>query len=66
LQPLVVGQSLEKMASEFDFWVGEFLKEGSFSAGRYPWLFKDIFNFDDSFFAGKRILDIGCGPCGSL
>jgi len=66
LQPLVVGQSLEKMASEFDFWVGEFLKEGSFSTGRYPWLFKDIFNFDDSFFAGKRILDIGCGPCGSL
>ena len=60
------GQSLDKLVSEFDFWVGQFLKEGGFSKGRYPWLFKDVFNFDDEFFAGKRVLDIGCGPCGSL
>ena len=33
---------------------------------KYKHLYTDFFGLDESFYSGKRILDIGCGPGGSL
>jgi SAM-dependent methyltransferase len=53
--------------AEFEFWrktresAGGTLRNGYFEQ-----LFTDQFSLKRAFFAGKRILDIGCGPRGSL
>lgn len=52
---------------EMDYWKQKYAEEGGRLANdHYKWLYVDFWGFDDAFYAGKRILDIGCGPRGSL
>src|SRR5690348_6575594 len=51
---------------EFAFWVSRFARERRLSNSHYEFLFTELFGLDPSFYAGKRIVDIGCGPRGSL
>lgn len=52
---------------EMDYWSKKFKEEGGkLKNDHYRWLFVEYWGLDDSFYAGKKILDIGCGPRGSL
>lgn len=51
---------------EFGYWVRRKLIEGTLSNEHYEYFFTEHFEIQPSFYAGKRILDIGCGPRGSL
>jgi SAM-dependent methyltransferase len=56
-----------KHAAELAFWQERLVAEGGALGGpHYRGIFTDGFGLDASFFAGKRMLDIGCGPRGSL
>lgn len=55
-----------KRTSELAYWRGRQAEEGVLENDWYRDAFTTVFDLDDSFYAGKRILDIGCGPRGSL
>ena len=53
--------------AEFEFWRKTRRDAGgTLQNGHYEQLFTDQFGLTREFFTGKRILDIGCGPRGSL
>lgn len=53
--------------AEFEFWRKTRESSGGvLGNGHYERLFTDQFGLAKEFFVGKRILDIGCGPRGSL
>ena len=56
-----------KRAGELDYW-REQRGRGPLEEGVpfYKWTFTEFFGLDAGFFAGKRLLDVGCGPRGSL
>ena len=61
------GRSSEKAGAELDYWRGRYAdEEGSLGNAHFAALVTEQFDLDRSFFSGKRILDIGCGPRGSL
>ena len=61
------GSSAEKGDAELDYWRGRFAdEEGTLGNVHFASLFTEQFGLDRSFFVGKRILDVGCGPRGSL
>lgn len=51
---------------ELRFWRQRIADEGSLGAGHYRYFFTDHFRLDEAAYAGRRLLDIGCGPRGSL
>lgn len=51
---------------ELNYWRNRHRDEGMLSHGQYPFAYLDHFGLTTDFYAGKRILDIGCGPRGSL
>jgi len=54
-----------KRLYELGYWRWRFFRErglSSFTSGIYT----DVLRIDRSFYSGKRIIDIGCGPRGSL
>lgn len=51
---------------EFAFWKQQKNIEGTFSNDHYEFLFTEHFGFNLEAFRDKTILDIGCGPRGSL
>jgi ubiquinone/menaquinone biosynthesis C-methylase UbiE len=52
---------------EMDYWKKKFQEEGgTLKNEHYRYLFVDYWGFEPSFYEGKRVLDIGCGPRGSL
>jgi SAM-dependent methyltransferase len=56
-----------KRTAELDFWRGVFDREaGRPRNGYFPALFQDFFGLTGDFYGGKRLLDVGCGPAGSL
>lgn len=55
-----------KEINELNYWKNRKRVEGSLSNSHYKYFYTTHFGFDDSFFNGKFILDIGCGPRGSL
>lgn len=60
-------QFVPKGDAEFEFWLK--IRDdagGALENSYYEQLFTDQFGLSREFFAGKRILDIGCGPRGSL
>jgi len=63
----VIHQFEPKDDAEFEFW-RKTRKDagGTLQNGHYQRLFTDQFGLTREFFARKRILDIGCGPRGSL
>jgi SAM-dependent methyltransferase len=52
--------------AEFAYWLERKRAEGSLSNTHYERVYTTSFGLDRSDFAGKRVLDIGCGPRGSL
>lgn len=55
-----------KAESEMDYWHGRKSAEGTLNNAHYKPFYTSHFGLDDDFYAGKRILDIGCGLRGSL
>ena len=54
-----------KYVHEYEFWK-KFTREHVFDKGYYEPLFTECFGLDKTFYDKKRIVDIGCGPIGSL
>jgi ubiquinone/menaquinone biosynthesis C-methylase UbiE len=57
---------MEKSKAELDYWRARKEREGTLSNHWYERAFTEPFGLRKAFFDGKRILDIGCGPRGSL
>jgi ubiquinone/menaquinone biosynthesis C-methylase UbiE len=55
-----------KERNEIAYWRSRFAAEGQLTNQRYVQSYTKTFDLEPSFYAGKRILDIGCGPRGSL
>lgn len=55
-----------KRTFEMLFWRKHLLKSGGFQHVHMLKAFTESFEIDPSFYDGKHILDIGCGPTGSL
>ncbi|MBI9081204.1 MAG: class I SAM-dependent methyltransferase [Pseudodesulfovibrio sp.] len=57
---------ISKYVHEYMYWKKQQVIEGRLSNSQYENLFTERFSVDKDFYSGKRILDIGCGPRGSL
>ncbi|EFL51357.1 Methyltransferase type 11 [Solidesulfovibrio fructosivorans JJ]] len=57
---------IAKYVHEYMFWKKELAEKGFLPNGHYEALFTTLFGLEKTFYDGKRLLDIGCGPCGSL
>ena len=56
-----------KQTAEMDFWRGVFRRDGGRPGnGHFAGLFQQTFDLTGDFYRGKRLLDVGCGPAGSL
>lgn len=51
---------------EISFWRYKKFREGNLSNSHYKPFYTSYFSIEDSFYKNKSILDIGCGPRGSL
>ena len=51
---------------ELAFWALQKARERELSNDQFRRFFTEGFELSDEFFAGKRVLDVGCGPRGSL
>jgi SAM-dependent methyltransferase len=56
----------EKEAAELSYWKGRKDAEGRLSNAHYEPFYTTHFGLPPAFYAGKKVLDIGCGPRGSL
>lgn len=52
--------------AEMRYWSERAALEGVLGNAHYERVFTTQFGLDAQFFAGKRVLDVGCGPRGSL
>ncbi|UJX40342.1 class I SAM-dependent methyltransferase [Desulfovibrio sp. JY] len=57
---------IAKYIHEYMFWKKELAEKGFLPNAHYEALFTTLFGLEKAFYDGKRLLDIGCGPCGSL
>lgn len=55
-----------KESHELSYWEERKDKEGTLANSHYEYFFTAHFKLTRDFFTGKRILDVGCGPRGSL
>ena len=55
-----------KREEEFAFWRARRGEEGELGNAHYESYFTELVGLDRDFYGGKSILDIGCGPRGSL
>lgn len=55
-----------KHKSELEYWSGRKEKEGRLDNRHYEYFFTEHFFLPRQFYQNKRVLDIGCGPRGSL
>jgi SAM-dependent methyltransferase len=55
-----------KQHRELLYWKGRKLRETTLVNDHYAYFYTTYFGLSTDFYAGKRILDIGCGPRGSL
>lgn len=60
-------QTYVKEAVELMFWKRELTRSnGTFYNGHFEEFFTKLYNLEKAYFSGKRMLDVGCGPLGSL
>lgn len=59
------GAKRSKYVAELRYWKGK-AKDGPLDNAGYEEVFTSFFGLNREFYAGKKILDIGCGPRGSL
>ena len=52
--------------AELEYWQAQKAAEGTLGNEHYRALFTGLFGLDAAFYSGKAVLDIGCGPRGSL
>ena len=55
-----------KRAGELSYWSQRATVEGSLSGRHYEWFFTEHFGIDRAAYRDQRLLDVGCGPRGSL
>src|SRR5690349_8834862 len=55
-----------KERGEMAYWKKKKDEEGELRNDHYKFLYTTHWDLDDQYYAGKKILDIGCGPRGSL
>lgn len=55
-----------KAAEEMRYWRARAAEEGTLRGDHYRRVFTTHFEIPTDFFHGKRVLDVGCGPRGSL
>ena len=55
-----------KEDAELGYWREVLAREGTFANGQYEGFFTTQFGLTREDYVGKRVLDIGCGPRGSL
>jgi SAM-dependent methyltransferase len=55
-----------KRRAELGYWKARAAAEGELGAGHYEWLFTTHQGLGAADYAGRRMLDVGCGPRGSL
>ncbi len=55
-----------KEFNELNYWKSRKISESTLDNSHYKFFYTTHFGLNDSFYAGKFILDIGCGPRGSL
>jgi SAM-dependent methyltransferase len=55
-----------KGAAELHFWRQRHEAEGRLANEQFERFFTDQFGIERDFYSGKRMLDVGCGPRGSL
>jgi ubiquinone/menaquinone biosynthesis C-methylase UbiE len=65
-KPLSADSAREKGWHELKYWKGRKAAEGELSNDHYGQFYTCHFGIDANFYSGKRVLDIGCGPRGSL
>lgn len=56
----------QTQAAEVAYWEMKIAQEGRLTNDHYEFLYTTHFGLDADFYTGKRMLDIGCGPRGSL
>ncbi len=56
----------EKENAEMAFWESRTLDNGMLSNDHYEYFYTTHFGIENSYYRDKKILDIGCGPRGSL
>jgi ubiquinone/menaquinone biosynthesis C-methylase UbiE len=55
-----------KQVNELSFWKSRVAEEKVLRNDHYSYFYREFFGLDPDFYRGKTILDIGCGPRGSL
>src|SRR5688572_25384047 len=55
-----------KERHEFDYWSKKHRQESGLGHRHYERFYTTFFGIEREFYTGKRIVDIGCGPRGSL
>lgn len=63
--PAALWRPMERWRST-KFWRGAKLREGALGNAHFEFAFTTLFGLERADFAGKTLLDIGCGPRGSL
>jgi SAM-dependent methyltransferase len=61
-----IAPTYAKRSAELAYWQKRRAEEGVLENHWYRDSFTTAFGIDESFYVGKRLLDIGCGPRGSL
>lgn len=62
----IFGVKKQKEFFEVLYWRIQKIKEGKLTNHHYEYFFTKYFGFSSADYNGKRVLDIGCGPRGSL
>lgn len=62
----ILGNKKQKEFYEWVFWMSKKIKEGKLTNHHYEYFFTTYFGFSKDDYLGKKVMDIGCGPRGSL
>ncbi len=62
----IFGKRILKQKFEWIFWKNVYRKEKQLTNHHYEEFFTEHFGIEKAFYTDKKILDIGCGPRGSL